>query len=381
MSRLRLAREARGWSQARLVHEIERRRAAMGMSTATRASLKVYVSEWENERRSIGDEYRSVLRSIFGLTNGELFGTQVPVTAPVLDSAYSALADRIETSKSVDVGMVDTLMQQTELFRSMDRQIGAPAIADQMHAHVETLENALAYAVLPSSRKPVAKALSSASTLAGWQALDVGAVDRAWRHYELARRSAVEAESPALIAHAMGEQAYVLVDAGKPELAYELIREAASLAKRKAPARLLTWLYSAEAELAAVLGEMSAGHSALDRAAGVLPVGPQMRDQEVPGVFLNEAHLTRWRGNVHALMGEPSAVGELHAALDGMDGTFTRAEAGLRIDLAQAYLARGDLGEAERQARQARMLASKTGSLRNRRKLDRLILRIASDAT
>lgn len=352
----------------------------MGLSTATRASLKVYVSEWENGRRSVGAEYRSVLRSIFGLTDAELFEPAPELGSSELDDAYSALAARIDSFKSVDIGMVSTLEQQTELFRSMDRQIGAPAIAEQMRSHIQTLENALAYTVLPSARKPVAKALSGAATLAGWQALDVGAVDRAWRQYELARRAAVEAESPALIAHAMGEQAYVLVDAGKPELAHQLIGEAVALAKNKAPARLVSWLYSAAAEIAANVGKISESHAALERAAALLPDGQEMRDQEVPGVFLNQTHLTRWRGNVHAIMGEPSAVDELHAALAEMDGTFTRAEAGLRIDLAQAHLARGELGEAEHQARQARALANRTGSLRNRRRLDRLILRLASGA-
>ncbi|MFY1698088.1 MULTISPECIES: XRE family transcriptional regulator [unclassified Solwaraspora] len=377
MNALKAARESRGWSQARLVHEIARRRAAAGAATATRASLKVYVSEWENGRRSVSDEYRAVLRAIFGLTDAELFG---PTATPgeTLDNAYSELAKRIEASKSVDVGLVGVLTQQTELFRSIDRQMGAPTLGDQMRTHVETLENALAYSVLPAARRPVARALAGAATLAGWQALDVGAVDRAWRCYELARRAAVEAASPALVAHAMGEQAYVLVDAGKPELARALILEALAVAERKAPARLLAWLHAAHAEFAAMLSDAPATHAALDRAAATLPSGAEMRDEEVAGIFLNEAHLTRWRGNAHALLGEGAAVEDLHAALAAMDGTFTRAEAGLRIGLAHAHLASGDLREAEQEARRARALASRTGSLRNQRRLNQLMTRITA---
>jgi len=377
-SQLQAARKARGWAQSRLLVEIEKRRSLMGLSAVSRASLKTYVSEWENGRRAIGEDDRRVLRSIYGLTDRELFGEQ-PEAHSVLDDAYVELARRIEESKSVDLGMIDTLARQTELFRSWDRQMGAPSLADQLSAHISTLENALAYTVLPSARRPVARVLSGAATLAGWQALDVGGVDRAWRHYELARRTAAEAESPALMAHAMGEQAYVLVDAGKPELAYELIREAVTSAQGKAPRRVLAWLCAAEAEVAATLRQPDASHDALDRAAASLPGGDEMRDPEVPGVFLNDTHLTRWRGNVRTLLGEPEAIGELCTALDAMDGTFTRAEGSMRISLAEGYLASDKLNEAREQARLARSLASRTGSLRNRRRLERLVLRISSD--
>ncbi|MEU8657871.1 XRE family transcriptional regulator [Actinoplanes philippinensis] len=342
------------------------------------ASLKTYVSEWENGRRSVGEDDRSILRSIYGLNDQELFGEQAEVHS-VLDDAYSELARRIEESKSVDLGMVNTLAGQTELFRSWDRQMGAPSLADQLSAHISTLENALAYTVLPSARRPVARVLSGAATLAGWQALDVGGVDRAWRHYELARRAAAEAQSPALMAHAMGEQAYVLVDAGKPDLAYELICEAVSSAQDSAPDRVVAWLCAAEAEIAAIVGQADASHAALERAAASLPGGDEMRDPEVPGVFLNDTHLKRWRGNVRTLLGETEAVGELCAALELMDGTFTRAEGSLRIDLAQGYFASGKLGEAREQARLARSLANRTGSLRNRRRLDRITLQISTE--
>lgn len=378
-SQLSGARKARGWTQARLVLEIEKRRPVMGLAPIRRASLKTYVSEWENGRRAIGEDDRRVLRAIFGLTDEELFGG-VAGAHSVLDAAYVELAQRIEESKSVDLSMIKTLSGQTELFRTWDRKMGAPSLADQLSGHVTTLENALTYTVLRSARRPVARVLSSAATLAGWQALDVGGVDRAWRHYELARRAATEAESPALMAHAMGEQAYVLVDAGKHELAYELICEAVGSAQGKAPNRVLAWLCAAEAEIAAILRRHDASHNALERAALNLPAGEEMRDQEVPGVFLNGTHLTRWRGNVRTLLGEPEAIDELNTALTAMDDTFTRAQSSLRIDLAQGYLAQEKLSEAREQARLARSLANRTGSLRNRRRLDRLVLQISSDS-
>jgi hypothetical protein len=106
--------------------------------------------------------------------------------------------------------MVNTFQDQTELFRTMDRQMGASGLVDQMTGHLATLEDALTFAVLPEARRPIAQALAAAATLAAWQALDAGAVERAWRNYELGKRAAQEAEEPMYLAHAMAEQAYVL---------------------------------------------------------------------------------------------------------------------------------------------------------------------------
>ena len=170
----------------------------------------------------------------------------------------------------------------------------------------------------------------------------------------------------------MGEQAYVLVDMGQPELAAELVAEALAVARGRASSRVLAWLHSAEAEMRAVLGDDRASRLAMERAASVLPPGTEMRDPDVPGVMLNGDHLLRWRGNALALLGGQAATDDLYTALARLDPTFTRAEAGLRCDLAQAHLARGELAEARRHIQRARQLANQTGSLRHRRRIERL---------
>lgn len=55
-----------------------------------------------------------------------------------------------------------------------------------------------------------------------------------------------------------------------------------------------------------------------------------------------------------------------------MDPSFTRAEASLRCDLAHAMIIRGELDEAQAQAKQARQLATRVGSVRQRRRIERL---------
>lgn len=368
---LRTARKARGWSQERLVHEIEKHARQYLLTVATTASLRVYVSEWENGKRAIAGPYLVILRALLGLTDDELLGrAEAPGTQPA--DGYGDLLARIDSSRSLSAGMVETLTQQTELLRSFDRQMGAAALVDQMTSHLQALEDALTFAVLPGVRGPIARALAGASTLAAWQALDVGAVERAWRDYELAKRAASDAGEPMYLAHATAEQAYVLSDAGRPELAVELVREAQTVAAGKVSPRLAAWLHAAEAELCAKAGLADEARRALDAAAGTLPDDGETRDPDMLSIFLNSDHLARWRGNVLASLGEDDALSSLYSALDGLDPTFVRAASGLRCDLAQAHLVRGEHGQAADHLRQARLLASRTGSVRQRQRIERL---------
>jgi ATP/maltotriose-dependent transcriptional regulator MalT len=95
---------------------------------------------------------------------------------------------------------------------------------------------------------------------------------------------------------------------------------------------------------------------------------------------LNETHLARWRGNCLILFGDPQTADDLAAALAAMDDGFTRAEAGVRCDLAAALHVRGEHDEARRHLKKARELAQLTGSARQRRRVRDLSRRIAKAA-
>jgi transcriptional regulator with XRE-family HTH domain len=368
--RIRRAREARNWSQNRLVSEIELYARQHALSVASTASLKVYVSEWENGRRAVSPPYTTILRTVFGLTDVELFGHPRRLATHTVDG-YSELVSHIESAHSVGRSVVDTLLEQTEVFRTLDRQMGATQLVDSMTRHLDTLSDALTFAVLPSARIPVASALVGAATLAAWQALDVGAADRAWRHYELAKQAAREADQPKYLAHAMGEQAYVLIDAGRPDLAVQLVGEALN-SSHSIPPRLRAWLLGAQAEILALNGDVEACKRSLDEAARILPSDEVLRDPDMPSIFLTDAHLARWRGHALALVGDGEAVSDLYMALEAMDSTFTRAKAGVLCDLAQANLVRGEYGDAAKHLREARLLANRTGSVRYLRQIDRI---------
>ncbi len=372
---LRGARTARGWSQERLVREIERYARQNVTGVASTASLRVYVSEWENGKRTLSDRYAAILRKLLGVTDAELRDSGPAPAVPSADG-YDELLSRIDAAGSVGAPMVKAFNDQTELLRTMDRQMGAAGLVDQMTGHLAALEDALNFAVLPAARQPVALALAGASTLAAWQAIDSGAVERAWRHYELAKRAARDAEAPMYLAHAMAEQAYVLCEAGRPALGVDLVRDAQRTVGRSGSARLRAWLYAAEAEMCAYAGMPDDCRRALDAAMNTIPPGPEDRDPDMLSIFLNGVHLTRWQGNVLALLGDVDAVTSLYGALEAMDPTFVRARAGLHTDLAHAHLTRAEYDDAHTHLRQARLLASRTGSVRQRRRVDMLSARL-----
>ncbi|MER6911118.1 helix-turn-helix transcriptional regulator [Streptomyces sp. NPDC000594] len=373
---LRTARMARGWSQDRLVYEMRRFADQRLLDIASAASLKTYISEWENGRRTITDRYAAILRPLLGVADDELRGTVAP-QEPQADG-YVDLLSRIDAAGSLSESMVPSFLAQTELLRTMDRQMGATGLVDQMNGHLTAMEEALTFAVLPGVRRPIATALAGAATLSAWQALDAGAVDRAWRRYELAKKAAQDAESPLYLAHAMGEQAYVLADAGRPQLAVELVRDAQRVHPERQSPRLRAWLAAAEAELCAAAGpEMeSAARAAMERATALLPDDGEVRDVDLLSIFLNTGHLTRWRGNVLAKLGDASAMEELYTSLASADASFVRANSGLHCDLTQAHLARGELEEARSHLQKARLLANRTGSVRHRRRVEMLTGRL-----
>ncbi|MFC8956272.1 XRE family transcriptional regulator [Streptomyces sp. NPDC057101] len=373
---LKPVRIARGWSQDRLIYEMRRFAEQQLLDIASAASLKTYVSEWENGRRTISDRYAAILRPLLGITDDEL-RTTAAAPEPQADG-YADLLSRIDAAGSLSESMVPSFLAQTELLRTMDRQIGATGLVDQMNGHLAAMEEALTFAVLPGMRKPIAAALAGASTLAAWQALDAGAVDRAWRRYELAKKAAQDAESPLYLAHAMGEQAYVLADAGRPQLAIELVRDAQRVQPERQSPRLRAWLAAAEAELCAAAGEgrESEAQAALERAGSLLPDDGEVRDADMLSIFLNTDHLARWRGNVLAKLGDVSAMDELYASLNSADASFVRARSGLHCDLTQAHLARGELDDARSHLQKARLLANRTGSVRYRRRVELLTGRL-----
>jgi hypothetical protein len=129
-------------------------------------------------------------------------------------------------------------------------------------------------------RRERAAALADAAALSAWQALDVGATDRAWRGFELAKAAAREANDLALFAHAQAEQAYILLDLGRRVDALTAVSAARERAAGQVAPRVEAWLDAASGEMAAAANDEHLARLRLDAAAAVLPIEPA--DPDLP---------------------------------------------------------------------------------------------------
>lgn len=370
-NRLARARAERGWKKARLIHEL---RAA-----ATRRDEKLLlpkdeslgrrIAKWENQGGEITEFYRDLLCDVYGCSAAELGLLALP--PPMPDPPAMELAERL-TFSQLDAGLVEMLGNHTQSIRMLDRRLGGSVILQQTTAHMEHIEQLVRYALPGAVRESAADQLGQAAALAGWQALDVGRLDEAWRFHELAQTAARESGVTAGFSYARAQQGYVLLDAGRPEDALALIVTTREQTAARVPPALRAWLHAAEGEALAILGERDASLRALDLASSTLPAGSD--GSELPYLMLDADHLARWRGHCLARLGDSAAIDDLTSALGAMGaGNYGRAEARLRVDLALALRARGDVTESRTQARHAAALADRTGSQRERRRIADLL--------
>lgn len=368
MTALRDARVGLGWSQPRAVRELMRQAAARGLTLTSAASLKTQLSRWENGHHLPDEMYRELLRAAYGRTDAEL-------GLPPVVSSWSVQAETLRaaltTSRTVGPSSALTFADQVQHTRMLDRQLGAPGALNRLKSITDAIESLLRHAVLPASRAPLAGVLADAGALGGWQALDIGDITRAWTLYEIAKHAARESGDVAALVHAMGEQSYALMDIGEPADGLALVTAAREQAGTAIPAVLRSWLTAVEAEMSAGIGDGDQARRLLDDARALLPEDPDSRTV-LPYISLGPGHLSRWRGNVLARLGDPEATGDLLVALEQMDPSFTRAGASLRCDLAAAMLAQHERTEARRHGAEGRALARQAGSVRQRRRLDAL---------
>jgi hypothetical protein len=300
----------------------------------------------------------------------------LPLGVPADDEAVVLLRE-LAGARAADASVARLFSMQVENMRQMDRQIGAITVLPQLEAQIEQMTNLLRFGTAPGGREALASALTEAATLAGWQALDLGQFRKAWELHETAKSAARESGSAALLAHATGQQAYVLLDLGESVKAVEQMQFARDSAGRSLPALMETWLYAAEAEAHAAAGHDAECRDGMDRAEAVRPSDPA--DPSLPFLFLAGSHLDRWRGNVLATLGADEALTDLTASLESMDlNGFNRAAAGVRCDLAVVLARRGEREEARRQALQAQDLAQLTSSVRQRRRIAQVLAATAA---
>lgn len=366
-TRLQVMRKQLGYSADAVIKMLGRRASALGIPVMTPTSLKTKLSRWENGHEAVSEPYRRLFRDVYGRTNDELGFPPDPD-----DGDAAELRSRLDVARAVDTDTVDLFRRQVDDARHVDRRFGGITLLDQLRSSIKQVEGLLGFSTMHGQRQGLAGVLTEASTLAGWEALDRNAVSQAWDHYERAKSAARESGSPALLAHATAEQAFVLIDIGEVTAAVDQLTAARELASDSAPPLLRSWLAAANGEGLAAVGRRDDALRAFDAADTLLPPDPV--DAALPFLFLGGSHLDRWRGNAMSKLGEPDAIDQLGTALGNLPHDFTRARTGLLVDLAFAHAAAGDRDAALDHVRHARRLASQIKSDRHLRRLSDLIL-------
>jgi tetratricopeptide (TPR) repeat protein len=367
MTSLQTVRRHLGYTAAQVIDLLTRRAAALNLPIANPASLKTKLSRWENGKEQPSETYRRLFREIYGRTNAELGFPDEPEEDP----EAAELRTRLAIARTVDRETVEVFRHQVDHARCVDRRFGALTQLEVLRTQIDQVHQLLIYRAGPQ-RPALAWALTEASTLAGWQALDRAAPGQAWNHYERAKTAAREANSPGLLAHATAEQAFVLLDLDETTAAVDQLAHARTLANDTATPLLNVWLAAAHGETLAAAGHADDARRAFDTASKLLPADPL--DPALPFLFLGDSHLDRWRGNALARLGDADAINQLTDALARLPADFVRARTGLLVDLAYAHAAAGDRDAALTYARQARRLAAQIKSDRQQRRLSRLVL-------
>lgn len=364
---LREARARFGYSQAHAAEMFVRTAKASRIPMQPDVQgLRGTISRWENGHQIPDEMARQVLRIMYSATDAELGFTSAAPTAPS-GSQELELAARLATSTKVDAALIAALAGEVEALRRQDRTFGAALLSERMGALVHQLVQLMDYSLMPDTTAALAEVLADAATLAGWQAVDTGNTARAWEHFTTATHAARIAGSNILLAHALGERAYAILQTGDASTALTTVTHALTL--NGLPPRVQAWLNAASGEFAANADASDDALRAFEAAAQALP-DTGSSDEESPFILLDHTALTRWRGSALARLGDPDALQHLDAALNAPPGDNTiRGTAGLHTDLATAHAALRDREQALHHLREAERLARQIGSQRLQHRL------------
>jgi hypothetical protein len=247
-AKLRTALEDMGWSYTRLIAEMRKVAARQGKSLPSTASLIAMLSRWLNDHDRPSRFYREILSSALGLDQAELqagSSQELAVRLPGFGSDDPV----VEYRGNVDGALLDDMDSLTDLYRRMDRRLGAVSLFEDLSRHLQRVTALRHASMTGADRQRLASIAGDIATLLGWQSLDTGQAARAWKYFRRATDAAKEAENPALQAFAIAEAAYIPLLGGNHRAALPLLREARDLAPPASSPAFRAWLCGAERKL------------------------------------------------------------------------------------------------------------------------------------
>ncbi|BCB73622.1 hypothetical protein GCM10022251_65660 [Phytohabitans flavus] len=225
------------------------------------------------------------------------------------------------------------------------------------------------------TQRRLMQAVGDAAQLAGWLAIDGQNYEQALGHCRLALSVAEKTNDRALHAYALGVISYVHLHAGDGSAALRVLDSAKEMVARDVPPAVTSWIYEAVGEAHGLRGERRPGSAALAVAERRFDGVTADNTPSWLAFFNAECHAARLKGRCLMRLRQPAgAVTALHEALDLLPSTFVRERSGTLIDLAQVHVQLRQIEEACHVASQADVLARRTQSERNRRRLRELLV-------
>jgi transcriptional regulator with XRE-family HTH domain len=365
-TRLRKAREARGWTVPRLIVEIEKVAAELDVPVSGRESLKAQISRWENGRARVGPSYRAVFREIFQLDNTELgFAGEPSDGTARLDLGPGRVTPEL----------LAFLRHQLEDYARADNLLGPAVVLPEVLARMERMERQLVD-VEVDLRGDLVELCGRYAEAAGWLYQDLGDLATAQFWSDRALDYAEETGDPNQRSYVLMRKSNIATDAQQPGRALSLAHAALREADRLTP-RFRAVALRQQALASALAREETAVSRAVEDSLGFLadPVGEpdgELLAYCTPAYVLMEAGAC-WTQLDRAR----KATASLEEAMARWEGPYVRDRGLCLARLGLAYLTTRQVEEACAAAGHAAEIARTTGSVRIGRTLGQLSRRLA----
>jgi tetratricopeptide (TPR) repeat protein len=280
-----------------------------------------------------------------------------------------------EAIKVVTSQTVDGFEELTDTYRQTDYRSGSRSVTADVSGHLRRMLEVSNRTTSSAAHRRLMQVVADTAQLSGWLAIDAQNYHHALSRCQLALSIAENINDRALHAYILGVISYIHLHAGNGNAALRVLATARDLAARNVPAAVTAWIYEATGEAYGLRGEPRPGITALATAERRFD-GVTAENTPVWLSFFNaDCHSARLKGRCLTRLNEPkAAVSALHEALTLLPATFVRERSGTLIDLAQAHVQLKQVQEACHIAIQADVLARRTHSERNRRRLRQLLV-------
>lgn len=385
-TRLQAARLSLGWTQARLIYELQQVAAELGTSLQSRASLAVSVSRWENGKRRVGREHQRLFRAVYRMTDVELgFGDESESSPAVFSGGLAESVSHAErvwrgdlagtfrpafstsdftaaalrwllappdlprrvAGSAVGRPHATAVRQMTAAMRAIDNEYGGGyargSVVRYLHHEVSPLLREGRYDAVTG--RDLFSAAAEMTQLAGWMTYDAGHYGLAQHYLVHALRLAAAGGDRALgaeILAAMGQEAVYL---GDGLTGVDLARAAGRAARQAGLNALAAEAAVLEAHGHATAGDARACVHALGVAERTLDRADRDRDPQWLGYF-DHAYLSARFGHCFRELGQHRQAERFARRSLDMDGAYVRGRMFNLALLASAHAGQGDIESA-----------------------------------